>query len=56
MPTMTGVEAMEMMGEFRHFRKSGSISVAIVGINRFEEEGDALYTKAVRMARLKGRG
>jgi predicted phosphate transport protein (TIGR00153 family) len=42
-------EAMEeMMGEFRHFRKSGSISAAIVEINRLEEEGDALYTKAVR--------
>ncbi len=42
-------EAMkEMMHEFRNFRKSGSISKNIVEINRLEEEGDALYTKAVR--------
>ncbi|HBT64290.1 MAG TPA: DUF47 domain-containing protein [Ruminococcaceae bacterium] len=42
-------EAMEeMLREFRHFRKSDSISKSIVEINRLEEEGDALYTKAVR--------
>ncbi len=42
-------EAMkEMMNEFRNFRKSGLISQNIVEINRLEEEGDALYTKAVR--------
>ncbi len=36
------------MTEFRNFRKSGSISESIVEINRLEEEGDALYTRAVR--------
>lgn len=42
-------EAMkEMMNEFRNFRKSGLILQNIVEINRLEEEGDALYTKAVR--------
>lgn len=42
-------DAMEtMMTEFRHFRKSGSITANIVEINRLEEEGDSLYTKAVR--------
>ncbi|MDD2361803.1 MAG: DUF47 family protein [Oscillospiraceae bacterium] len=38
----------EMMSEFRHFRKSLSINDYIVEINRLEEEGDALYTNAVR--------
>lgn len=38
----------EMMTELHNFRKSGSINESIVEINRLEEEGDALYTKAVR--------
>lgn len=37
-----------MMTEFNNFRKSNSINDNIVEINRLEEEGDALYTKAVR--------
>lgn len=42
-------EAMrDMLREFPHFRKSGSILENIVEINRLEEVGDALYTKAVR--------
>ncbi|MDD2418464.1 MAG: DUF47 family protein [Oscillospiraceae bacterium] len=38
----------EMMNEFHNFRKSDSIYGKIVEINRLEEDGDALYTKAVR--------
>ena len=37
-----------MMAEFHNFKKSKAISENIVEINRLEEEGDALYTKAVR--------
>ena len=38
----------DTLKEFRHFRKSDSIYENIVEINRLEEEGDALYTRAVR--------
>lgn len=42
-------EAMRVtMTEFSNFRKSNSINDSIVEINRLEEEGDTLYTKAVR--------
>ena len=42
-------EAMNnMMLEFHNFRKSSSIYEHIVEMNRMEEEGDALYLKAVR--------
>ena len=38
----------DTLKEFRHFRKSDSIYENIVEINRLEEEGDALYTRAGR--------
>ena len=34
--------------EFHNFRKSSSINENIVEVNRLEETGDALYTRAVR--------
>ena len=37
-----------MMEEFHNFRKSTSIQRLIVNINRLEEEGDTLYTEAMR--------
>ena len=37
-----------MMEEFRNFRKSATIHDQIVEINRLEEEGDKIYTRAVR--------
>lgn len=37
-----------MMEEFHNFRKSGDIHNLIVNINRLEEEGDTLYTEALR--------
>lgn len=43
----------ETLKEFRHFRKSSSIKETIVEINRLEEEGDALYTQAVRKLYLE---
>lgn len=46
---------IQTMEEFRHFRKSGTINESIVEINRLEEEGDALYTRAVRRLYLSGR-
>lgn len=39
---------LEMMKEFRDFRKSKNIHELIVQINGLEEEGDRLYTEAVR--------
>ncbi|MCI9414544.1 MAG: DUF47 domain-containing protein [Clostridiales bacterium] len=39
---------LKTMKEFRSFRKSGVIHETTVEINRLEEEGDALYTKAMR--------
>lgn len=42
-------EAMKVtMTEFSNFKKSNTILDSIVEINRLEEEGDMLYTKAVR--------
>ena len=41
-------EMKVMMTEFHNFRRSKTISDSIVEINRLEEEGDALYTKAIR--------
>ncbi len=38
----------QMMEEFRNFRKSATIHDQIVEINRLEEEGDKIYTRAVR--------
>lgn len=38
----------DAMREFHNFRKSGSINENIVEVNRLEETGDALYTRAVR--------
>lgn len=38
----------QVMKEFRNFRKSSSIHDLIVEINRLEEEGDKIYTQAVR--------
>ncbi len=43
------------MNEFRNFRKSSTINESIVEINRLEEEGDNLYTKAVRKLYLTSR-
>lgn len=37
-----------MMQEFHNFRKSKSIQRLIVNINRLEEEGDTIYTEAMR--------
>lgn len=37
-----------MMQEFHNFRKSSSIQQLIVNINRLEEEGDTIYTEAMR--------
>lgn len=37
----------DAMMELHNFRKSGSIHENIVEINRLEEDGDSLYTKAV---------
>ena len=49
-------EAMKTaMTEFRNFRKSSSLHDSIVEINRLEEEGDALYTRAVRKLFLTSR-
>lgn len=45
----------ETMKEFRKFRKSTTINDTIVEINRLEEEGDALYTRAVRKLYLSSR-
>ncbi len=45
----------EMLKEFRHFRKSSSINEIIVDINRMEEEGDELYTRAVRRLYMESR-
>ena len=41
-------EMLKMMKEFRDFRKSKTIHEMIVTINDLEEEGDRLYTEAVR--------
>ena len=41
-------EMLKMMKEFRDFRKSKTIHEMIVAINDLEEEGDRLYTEAVR--------
>jgi predicted phosphate transport protein (TIGR00153 family) len=41
-------ELKKTMEEFRYFRKSRSIHDSIVEINRLEEEGDTLYTSALR--------
>ena len=41
-------EMLKMMKEFRDFRKSKTIHEMIVTINDLEEEGDHLYTEAVR--------
>lgn len=38
----------EMMEEFPEFRKSAVLKEKIIEINHLEEEGDRLYTKAVR--------
>lgn len=42
----------ETFEEFRNFRKSKDIHKGIVLINRLEEEGDNLYTEAVRRLHL----
>ena len=41
-------EMLKMMKEFRDFRKSKTIHEMIVAINDLEEDGDRLYTEAVR--------
>ena len=41
-------ELKTMMKEFHNFRKSTAIKSLIVNINRLEEEGDTLYTEAMR--------
>ena len=38
----------DAMKEFHNFRKSSSINENIVEVNRLEETGDALYSRAVR--------
>ena len=38
----------DVMAEFENFRKSKTIHEKLVEVNRLEEEGDKLYTKAVR--------
>ncbi len=38
----------EALEEFRHFRKSPTLYQKIVALNELEEEGDQLYTQAVR--------
>lgn len=45
----------DAMKEFHNFRKSGSIHENIVEVNRLEEEGDALYSRAVRKLFLTSR-
>lgn len=37
----------EMLEEFRNFRRSATLKDKIITINRLEEEGDQLYTRAV---------
>lgn len=46
MQCCAGLKAM--MEEFHNFRKSTTIQSLIVNINRLEEEGDTLYTEALR--------
>ena len=45
----------DAMLELHNFRKSGSIHENIVEVNRLEEEGDALYSRAVRKLYLTSR-
>ena len=40
-------EIMNIMREFKHFRKSTDIHEAVIRVNHLEEEGDELYRNAV---------
>ncbi len=40
--------AVEMMREFRNFKKSSRLKELIIALNDLEEQGDKLYTEAVR--------
>lgn len=41
-------ELIKVMSEFENYKKSSVIQSSIVEVNRLEEEGDQLYTKAIR--------
>lgn len=45
----------EALGEFHNFRKSQTLHNLIVEINRMEEEGDDLFTKATRNLYVSGK-
>jgi len=45
----------EALNEFHNFRKSQTLHNLIVEINRMEEEGDELFTKATRNLYVNGK-
>ena len=51
---MTSTEVlMKIMAEFANFRRSNNIRANIIKLNTLEEEGDAIYMRAIRRLYLE---
>jgi len=44
---------LKIMTEFAHFRRSNDIRKYIIELNNLEEEGDAIYVRAIRRVYLE---